>query len=190
MQFLIPPSTLRCPKRPNAMPFPAILRTSTPLTNLGSTVYRTSTGGRAVRETACRFKVDHLPPRHRRIQRRSNQGKCRLPDRLCSLHTHRLKIYLGAYSWPFDGADAIIFTDDIGLKSWKLRERACSGVENLGSILDIEANKRAPEDQATRISSSVSRTQIWIAPTDEEQVILIEILKQLRLVCYSESGLA
>ncbi|HMD88620.1 MAG TPA: acetate/propionate family kinase, partial [Anaerolineaceae bacterium] len=44
------------------------------------------------------------------------------------VYVHRLKTYLGAYTWLLDGADAIVFTDDIGLKSWKLRERVCGGV--------------------------------------------------------------
>jgi acetate kinase len=91
-------------------------------------------------------------------------------------YAHRLQIYLGGYTWLLGGADAIIFTDDIGLKSWKLREKVCSGVENLGIILDVNANRRAPTDQATQISSPKSRTQIWIVPTDEELVILNEVL--------------
>jgi acetate kinase len=42
------------------------------------------------------------------------------------VYVHRLKTYLGSYTWLLNGADAIVFTDDIGLKSWKLRERVCS----------------------------------------------------------------
>ena len=35
-------------------------------------------------------------------------------------YSHRLKSYIGAFVWLLDGADAIVFTDDLGIKSWKL----------------------------------------------------------------------
>jgi acetate kinase len=41
------------------------------------------------------------------------------------VYAHRLKIYLGAYTWLLNGADAIAFTDDVGVRSWKLREKVC-----------------------------------------------------------------
>jgi acetate kinase len=96
------------------------------------------------------------------------------------VYAHRLNTYLGAYTWLLDGADAIVFTDDVGLKSWKLREKVCSNVERLGVEIDREVNKHAPADRATRVSSPASRTQIWIVPTDEELVILREVVAQLR----------
>lgn len=95
------------------------------------------------------------------------------------VYAHRLKTYLGAYTWLLDGADAIIFTDDIGLQSWQLREKVCSGARSLGVVLDAEANKHAPSNQPTRISSPASQTQIWIIPTDEERVILDEVITRL-----------
>ena len=93
------------------------------------------------------------------------------------VYVHRLKTYLGAYTWLLDGADAIVFTDDIGLKCWKLRERVCSGVDNLGVLLDKEANKNASNDQASRISLAESKVQLWLVPTDEESVILAEVIE-------------
>jgi len=95
------------------------------------------------------------------------------------VYAHRLKIYIGAYSYLLNGADAIIFTDDVGLKSWKLREKVCSGVENLGIKIDTEINKTAPADKATLLSATTSKTQIWIIPTDEEIVILKEVIAQV-----------
>jgi acetate kinase len=92
------------------------------------------------------------------------------------VYAHRLKIYLGAYTWLLNGADAILFTDEIGVKSWQLRERVCSGAENLGVILDQGRNKKAQIDKETCISASNSRTQVWVVPTNEEQVILQEVI--------------
>jgi acetate kinase len=94
------------------------------------------------------------------------------------VYVHRLQTYLGAYEWLLNRADVIVFTDDIGIKSWKLRERVCSGVENLGVVIDVEANKNAPIDQITRVSGPKSATQILVAPNDEELVILQEVLAQ------------
>jgi acetate kinase len=92
------------------------------------------------------------------------------------VYAHRLKSYLGAYTWLLGGADAIVFTDDIGVKSWKLREKVCGGVEELGVLLDVDANRTAPVDRASRVSQPTSRTQILVIPTDEELVIVREVL--------------
>lgn len=92
------------------------------------------------------------------------------------VYAHRLSSYLGSFFWQLNGADAIVFTDDIGLRSWKLREKVCNGVENLGILLDREANRTAPADQATRISLPASRVQLWVVPNDEEAVIRDEVL--------------
>ena len=94
------------------------------------------------------------------------------------VYAHHLKKYIGAYTWLLNGADAIIFTDDVGLKSWKLREKVCSDAQNLGVEIDVNANKNAEKDKACLVSSINSRTQIWAVPTDEEIVILREVLSQ------------
>jgi acetate kinase len=96
------------------------------------------------------------------------------------VYAHRLKIYLGAYTWLLNGADAIVFTDDVGLKSWKLREKVCSDVERLGVEIDREINQRASTESATLVSSPASRPQIWIVPTDEESVILREVIARIQ----------
>jgi acetate kinase len=96
------------------------------------------------------------------------------------VYAQRLKTYLGSYTWLLNGADAIVFTDDIGLKSWKLREKVCSGVQNLGVELDVDLNKNAPVDKAALVSSPKSKTKIWVVPTDEEVVILKEVLTQFQ----------
>lgn len=91
------------------------------------------------------------------------------------MYAHRLKTYLGAYTWLLNGADAIAFTDDVGLRSWQLRQKVCSGAEALGISLDADRNKAAPPDRTARISADGSKTQVWLVPTDEEIVILREV---------------
>jgi acetate kinase len=92
------------------------------------------------------------------------------------VYAHRLSFYIGAFDWLLNSADAIIFTDSIGVKSWKLRERVCSGVENMGVLLDKDANEHVFADKASRISLPESRIQIWVVPTDEESIILKEVV--------------
>ena len=92
------------------------------------------------------------------------------------VYTQRLKLYLGAYTWLLNGADAIVFTDDVGLKAWKLREKVCAEAQNLGVELDLAANRAACGPEAARVSSASSHTQVWAVPTDEEGVMLKEIL--------------
>ncbi len=88
----------------------------------------------------------------------------------------RLNHYLGAYFWLLGGADAIVFTDDVGMNAWQLRERVCSGVEGLGVHLDRDANRKAIRGVTALVQAPQSRTAILVVPTDEEKVILDEVM--------------
>jgi len=105
-------------------------------------------------------------------------------DRACQVaygvYAARLSHYLGAYTWLLNGADAIVFTDDIGVNAWQLRERVCSGVEALGVILDPVANRLAVAGKTAFVHAPASRTAVLILPTDEERVILDEVMAHLQ----------
>ena len=73
----------------------------------------------------------------------------------------------------------IVFTDDMGLRPWKLHQKVCSGVERLGVEIDKEINAHACADKPTLVSSPASKTQIWFVPTDEEIVIVREVIAQI-----------
>ena len=96
------------------------------------------------------------------------------------MYAARLSHYLGAYTWLLNGADAIVFTDDIGVNAWQLRERVCSGVEALGVILDPVANRLAVAGKTAFVHAPASRTAVLILPTDEERVILDEVMAHLQ----------
>ena len=96
------------------------------------------------------------------------------------VYAQRLKHYLGAYTWHLNGPDAIVFTDDIGVSSWKLREKVCSGVERLGILIDSQLNQHLPINQPAFFHQNGSLTKLLVLPTDEEAVILEEVLKNLR----------
>ena len=93
------------------------------------------------------------------------------------VYANRLKFYLGAYTWLLNGADAIVFTDDIGAGSWKLREKVLSQVERLGIYLDSARNREADRNVCTDVSRVDSHTRLLVIPTDEELVIFEEVLK-------------
>ncbi|HOV06961.1 MAG TPA: acetate/propionate family kinase [Anaerolineaceae bacterium] len=95
------------------------------------------------------------------------------------VYAHRLRHYLGAYTWLLNGADAIVFTDDIGVTSWKLREKVCSGVERLGILIDTQTNQHLPINQPAFFHKKGSQTKLLVHPTDEERVILEEVMKEL-----------
>lgn len=95
------------------------------------------------------------------------------------VYVNRVRHYLGAYSWRLNGADAIVFTDGIGTRSWQLREKVCSHVENLGVKLDRNANRAADPEGVTWINDKDSKVKILVLPTDEERVILEEVQRQV-----------
>ncbi len=96
------------------------------------------------------------------------------------VYANRLKFYLGAYTWLLAGADAIVFTDDVGIGSWKLRERVCNGEETLGVQLDPDRNRLADVTSESFVNREGSPTKILVIPTDEEKVILKLVLRQLK----------
>lgn len=95
------------------------------------------------------------------------------------VYANRLKLYLGGYYWMLNGADAIVFTDSVGTQSWKLREMVCGGVESLGIRLDREKNRLTSAARESFIEAAGSTARILVIPTDEESVILDEVIQAL-----------
>jgi len=90
-------------------------------------------------------------------------------DVLC----YRIKKYIGAYSAALGRVDALIFTGGIGENAVEVRKRACSGLENIGIILDEKKNSEVTGKEGI-ISSKNSKTQVWVIPTDEETRIAVD----------------
>ena len=79
--------------------------------------------------------------------------------------------YLGAYLTVLGGADAIVFSGGIGENSQLVRANVCKNMEWAGIVLDTVKNNGLPRGSESRISSTSSRTQIWVVPTNEEIVV-------------------
>jgi acetate kinase len=88
-----------------------------------------------------------------------------------AMYVHRLRSYIGAYAAVLGGFDALVFTDDIGVRGWQVRARACADMAWCGVILDAAANRRAPTDAVAAVSAAESRVTVLSIPTDEEVVV-------------------
>ncbi len=91
------------------------------------------------------------------------------------LYTRRLQKYIGAYAALLGGFDLLIFTDDIGVQNWRVRQSACAGLDWCGLHLEDAANRAALPDRINRINAPDSMVQILAMPTDEERVIAQEV---------------
>ncbi len=78
--------------------------------------------------------------------------------------------YIGASLVELGGADVISFAGGIGEFRSGVRESVLSGLEELGIVLDKEANRKAIGVEA-KISAPTSRIQIWVLPTNEEIIV-------------------
>ena len=91
-------------------------------------------------------------------------------------YVSRLRKYIGAFLYQLDGADALIFTDDAGVKFAKMREAVCAGTGFFGMCLDPAKNDAYEIGGEACLSTPDSRVQIWVIPTDEERTIYNEII--------------
>ena len=89
------------------------------------------------------------------------------------VQTYRNRKYIGAYMAVLGRVDALVFTAGIGENDPVVRARSVAGLDLFGIELDLEKNNRRAA-QATLISSSDSRVQVWVIPTNEELAIARE----------------
>jgi acetate kinase len=85
------------------------------------------------------------------------------------VYASNVRHYLGAYLVELGGADAIVFTGGIGENGVSFRDRVCSGLDELGIVLDDEANRTARGE--AKISAQGSRVALWVVPTNEELIV-------------------
>ena len=69
------------------------------------------------------------------------------------------------------GIDALIFTGSIGEHAAFIRAQVGQSLERIGVDLDAEKNATVKSDQEAVLSSSQSKVELWLIPTDEEAVI-------------------
>ncbi|MBQ6502659.1 MAG: acetate/propionate family kinase [Flexilinea sp.] len=92
-----------------------------------------------------------------------------------NVYVNRLRAYIGSFLFLLNGADALVFTDDAGVKFAKMREAVCRDTDFFGLKLDPVKNAAYDMNSEACISTAESRVQIWVIPTDEERTIYNEI---------------
>ena len=107
---------------------------------------------------------------------RDGNDKCRLA---IDTEVHNVKKYIGAYMAELGHVDAIVFTAGVGENDDYLREKFCSGLEELGIKLDKEKNAvslaRKGVDEA-ELSTPDSKIKVFMIATNEELVIVEDTL--------------
>lgn len=93
------------------------------------------------------------------------------------VYCYRIKQYIGNYMAVMNGCDALIFTAGVGENSALIREQTVSNLENLGIILDKDANENASGKGEVLISAPESKVKVYVIPTNEELVIALDAAK-------------
>ena len=97
---------------------------------------------------------------------------CRLAFQV---YVNRLRAYIGAFLYQLNGADALVFTDDAGVKYAKMREAVCRDADFFGLRLDSAKNASYDLRSEACLSTEDSRVAVWVIPTDEERTIFDEV---------------
>ena len=113
--------------------------------------------------------------------RRDIISQAKKGDALCTLalkmEGHRLKQYIGSYLAILGRADAIVFTAGVGENSAYIRALAVEGLEEFGIELDKEKNHTVSSASGEQlISTTNSKIKIFMIPTNEEQVLLEDVM--------------
>ena len=83
------------------------------------------------------------------------------------LFCYRINREIGSLAAALGGLDALVFTGGIGEHAAPVRAMVCQAAAWLGIELDKEANAR----DAERISTTGSRVDVLVLPTNEEWMI-------------------
>ena len=107
---------------------------------------------------------------------RETNDSCRLA---IDMEAHNVKKYIGAFMAELGHVDALVFTAGVGENDDYLREKFCTGLEELGIKLDVEKNAKTLARlgcDETEISTPDSKVKIFMIPTNEELVIVEDTL--------------
>lgn len=95
-----------------------------------------------------------------------------------------IRRHLGGMLVALGGADAIVFTGGIGENGTLIRQGVCAGLEELGIVLDSQANAslrdRANDRGEVSFHASDSKTQLWVIPTNEEVIVARQTIHAIK----------
>jgi acetate kinase len=96
---------------------------------------------------------------------------------------YRASLAIGSLAASLEGLDAVVFTAGIGENAPAIRAAICQRSRWLGIELDEAANAAVNAAGARLISTTASRVEVYVIPTDEERMIAhhtLEILGKQR----------
>jgi len=93
------------------------------------------------------------------------------------MYTHSIKRFIGQYVFEMGGVDAIVFAGGVGENDPRTRRMVFEGLEPLGMILDEDKNQLRGAERT--ISSDDSKVEILVIPTNEELMIVQDVIKIL-----------
>ncbi len=91
------------------------------------------------------------------------------------LFLYRIVKVIGSYITALNGLDNLIFTAAIGENVPRLREDICNQLKFLG----IKLNKKKNYKNERKISSLFSKAKVYVIKTDEERMMIEEVIKKL-----------
>lgn len=92
---------------------------------------------------------------------------------------YQISQFIGAYTVVLQGCDVIIFTGGIGENQWIHRKNICKNLEFMGVRINDRLNESAVFAEETKISSTDSKIEVWVIPTNEEMEIAQETMNLL-----------
>ncbi len=105
---------------------------------------------------------------------RKGDGRAKLA---IEMEAYRIRKYIGAYYAALGHVDAIVFTAGVGEMSSLIRQKALSGLEDMGVYLDEQKNLKAKtRNKESVISKDNSPVKIMVIPTDEELVFAEDVV--------------
>jgi acetate kinase len=113
----------------------------------------------------------------RDIVAQAGQGNRRAQLTL-EVFVHQARHWIGAFFLELNGLDALVFTAGIGENQVGLRAAICRRLDQLGIVLDAEANARTRAQEAV-ISAPHSPVKVMVIPANEELVVAREVKRFL-----------
>jgi len=102
-------------------------------------------------------------------------------DLAIKIYINRIVKYIGSYIALLSGVDVLIFTAGTGAKNAEIRAAIANSFNYMGVKIDKEANEKA--NGTAIISSKDSTVKVLVVPTDEELMIVRDVV---RLTKYSD----
>lgn len=96
------------------------------------------------------------------------------------MYIQRIKKFIGSYVLLLGGIDVLIFTDQIGIQNWLVREKVCEDMDWGNIRLNKNLNRNSNCEKISLLNADDSEVRILSIPTDEERVICQEGIKLFR----------